>query len=402
MPFRSSAAPVAALLLATLIGVSARAGDYTDSAGRRVALPDHVAHVLTAGPSADALVFALAPDELMGWSRAPQPPYLPKGARALPVTGLMLGPNAPDAAGTVSRLHPDLVIAAGMVTPERAALADQLQQQTGVPVILVDDSMTRIPSVLRSVGAVLGVKDRAEDLAIYAEHAVDALRGRLLIQPAQPRPRVYYARGANGLETALPGSPAGEFLDEAGAINVAGVLGRDQRVQVTADQVQGWAPDIIIAEQRSFYNAVQRDPAWSQVSAVRDRKVYLAPESPFGWVDDPPGVNRLIGLYWMSDLLYRDATQEDLRDTVSDFYDTFYKIKLTDKDLDALVKPAEPPRKTDPMEALLGIDASSTALPPLSLPGAPPPGRRGNLPSTLGIVPPGMPMSPSPLAPPKY
>jgi len=401
MPFRLSTAPVAALLLTALVAASAQARDYTDSAGRRVVLPDHVAHVLTAGPSADALVYVLAPDELMGWSRAPAPPDLPKGAAALPVTGLMLGPSAADAAGTVSRLHPDLVIAAGMVTPERAALADQLQQQTGVPVILVDDSMTRIALVLRSVGAVLGVKDRADDIATYAEHAVDSLRGRLLIQPAQPRPRVYYARGANGLETALPGSPAGEMLDEAGAINVAGALGRDQRVQVTVDQVQGWAPDIIIAEQKSFYDTVGRDPGWSQIAAVRDRKVYLAPESPFGWVDDPPGVNRLIGLYWMSDLLYRDATQEDLRDTVSDFYDTFYKIKLTDKALDALVKPAEPPRKTDPMQALLGIDATST-IEPLTLPGTPPAGRRGNLPSTLGIVPPGMPMSPSPLAPPKY
>lgn len=401
MPFRSSTALVAALLLATLIGGAAQAGDYTDSAGRRVVLPDRVTRVLTAGPTADALVFSLAPNEMMGWSRPPVRPYLPRAAARLPVTGLMLGPAAPDAAATVARLHPDLVIAAGMVTPERAALADQLQQQTGVPVVLVDDSMTRIPSVLRSVGAILGVKDRAEDLAVYAEHAVDALRGRLLIQPSQPRPRVYYARGANGLETALPGSPAGEFLDEAGAINVAAPLGRDQRAQVTVDQVRGWAPDIIIAEQRSFYNAVRRDPAWRQVAAVREGKVYLAPESPFGWVDDPPGVNRLIGLYWMSDLLYRDATQEDLRDTVSEFYETFYKVKLTEKDLDALVKPAEPARKTDPMQALLGIDASATALPPINLPGTPPAGRRGGFPSIEG-VPPGMPMSPSPLAPPKY
>jgi iron complex transport system substrate-binding protein len=402
MPFRSSAAPVAALLLATLIGASAQAGEYTDSAGRRVMLPDHVAHVLTAGPSADALVFALAPGELMGWSRAPQPPYLPKKAARLPVTGLMLSSSAPDAAGVVARLHPDLVIAAGMVTPERAALADQLQQQTGVPVILVDESMTRSGAVLRSVGLILGVKARAEDLASYAEHAVDALRGRLLIEPAQPRPRVYYARGADGLETALPGSPAGEFLDEAGAINVAGTLGRDARVHVTVDQVQSWAPDLIIAEQRSFYDTVRRNPAWSQVAAVRDRKVYLAPQSPFGWIDDPPGLNRLIGLYWMSDLLYRDATQEDLRDTVSEFYSTFYNVKLTDKGLDALVKPAEPPRKTDPMQALLGIDSSTMALPALSLPGTPPAGRRGITPSTEGIVPPGMPMSPSPLSPPKY
>jgi len=393
MPFRL---PIATLLLAVVIAVTARAGEYTDSAGRRVALPDQVSRVLTAGPSADVLVFALAPDKLVGWSRAPQPPYLPRRAmRSLPVTGLMLGPEAPDAVAAVSRLHPDLVIAAGMVTPERAARADQLQQQTGVPWILVDDSMTRTPSLLRSVGAVLGVSSRGEDLATYAEHAIDLLRGRLLIAPARARPSVYYARGANGLETALPGSPAAEAIDEAGAINVANVLGRNERVQVTPDQVQGWAPDVIIAEQRGFYDSVRRNPAWSQVAAVRDRKVYLAPSSPFGWIDDPPGINRLIGLYWLSDLLYRDATQEDLRDTVGEFYGTFYKVKLTGKELDALIKPAEPPRKTDPMQALLGID-TPTALPLLGapVPGTPPGGRRGS-----GMP---LPLAPSPMAAPKY
>jgi iron complex transport system substrate-binding protein len=405
MPFRLPIAHIAALLLTMLIAVSAEAGDYTDSAGRRVALPDQMSRVLTAGPTADVLVFALAPDKLMGWSRAPQPPYLPARAKRLPITGLMLGPEAPDAAATVSRLHPDLVIAAGIVTPERAALADQLQQQTGVPWILVDDSMTRMPSLLRSVGALLGVSSRGEDLATYAEHAVDLLRGRLLIQPAQPRPRVYYARGPGGLETALPGSPAAEAIDEAGAINVAGALGRDERVQVTPDQVQGWAPDLIIAEQRGFYDNVRRDPAWSQLAAVRERKVYLAPSSPFGWIDDPPGINRLIGLYWLSDLLYRDATQEDLRDTVSEFYETFYKVKLTDKELDALVKPAEPPRGADPMQALLGIDTSPIALPPLGapLPATPPPGRRGNsMPTPLAPIAPSSPIAPSPMAAPKY
>ena len=173
------------------------------------------------------------------------------------------------------------------------------------------------------------------------------------------------------------------------------MLGRNERVQVTPDQVQGWAPDVIIAEQRGFYDSVRRNPAWSQVAAVRDRKVYLAPSSPFGWIDDPPGINRLIGLYWLSDLLYRDATQEDLRDTVSEFYGTFYKVKLTGKELDALIKPAEPPRKTDPMQALLGID-TPTALPLLGapVPGTPPGGRRGS-----GMT---LPRAPSPMAAPKY
>jgi len=394
MPRRSPTAPIAAFLLTALIAASGQAGDFTDSAGRRVALPDQVAHVLTAGRTADALVFVLAPDKLMGWSHAPPRSDLPASVSNRPVTGMMLGDET--SAATVTRLRPDLVIAAGMVTPARAALADQLQQQTGIPCILVDASVTRTPAILRSVGTVLGVSARAEDLATYAEHAINALRGRLLIHNGDSRPQVYYARGANGLETALPGSPAGDVIDEAGAINVAGVLGRDERAEVTAEQIQGWAPDIIIAEQRGFYDAVQRDPAWRQVAAVRDHKVYLAPSTPFGWIDDPPGVNRLIGLYWLSDLFYPDATQEDMHDTARDFYDQFYRVKLTDGQLDALLKPAQAPHKSDPMEALLGI-ASGPAMPALEpLPGLRPPGLRGSLPAIKPLI------NSGPMTPPKY
>ena len=57
------------------------------------------------------------------------------------------------------------------------------------------------------------------------------------------------------------------------------------------------------------------------------------PSNPFGWLEDPSGINRLIGLYWLSSLFYPDATQEDLRATVCDFYDKFYRTKLTNRAL---------------------------------------------------------------------
>ncbi len=392
MPFRSHAAPLAALLLTALIAAPGLAATFTDSAGRRVELPDHVTRVLTAGPTADALVFSLAPNDLLGWSRAPQAPYVPRRFAGLPVTGLVLGPDPRSGAEIVRRLHPDLVIDAGPVTPLQAAFADRLQQSTGVPCILVDDTFVRMPTVLRALGQVLGVPDRAENLATYAEHAIDALRGRLLIQPSSGRPRVYYARGPDGLETALPGSPAAATLEEAGAINVAGALGSGRRAMVTRQQVLNWHPDIIIAEQRSFYDAVLRDPAWSGVPAVRNRQVFLAPSSPFGWIDEPPGVNRLIGLYWLSGLFYPDATQENIRYTADDFYNTFYQEKLTDAQLHALTRAARAPRQPGqkaPSEVLLGVGPEPTNIPLPGLQGTPHiPGRTPampTMPATPGI-----------------
>jgi iron complex transport system substrate-binding protein len=158
-------------------------------------------------------------------------------------------------------------------------------------------------TMLRVAGRLLGVADRGDDLAGSAEHAINSLRGQLLIDSAVNRPRVYYGRGANGFEPALPGSPAAAAIEDAGAINVAALPGAAGPVAATRQQIQDWNPDIIIAESSAFYSSLLHDPGWRSLAAVRNKHFYLEPATPFGWIDDPPGVNRLIGLYWLSVLL---------------------------------------------------------------------------------------------------
>jgi iron complex transport system substrate-binding protein len=280
------------------------------------------------------------------------------------VVGRLDGPNPTASAEPVARLHPDVIIDAGVVTPERAALADQMQQATGRPYILLDSTLARTPEILRSVGKLLGVAKRGEDLAMFAEHAIDALRGVLLIQSPTERPTVYYGRGTDGLETALPGAPADEALAEAGVLNVAAPLGRGQLVRITRQQLLDWNPAVIIAETGGFYAALHRDPAWRGLSAVRNKKVFLAPSLVFGWIDDPPGVNRLIGLHWLAGLLYPENSQSDVWGLTQDFYDKFYGVKLSDKQIAAIAHRA-------------GIRASDTPAIeqlPLTGTGAPPPG----------------------------
>ena len=104
----------------------------------------------------------------------------------------------------VARMHPDLIIESGPVSPEAAARADWVQQQTGVPYIFVDNSIQATPAALRTIANLLGVGQRGEDLAHYADYAIDALRGRLLIAPADERPLVYYGRGPDGSKPVSP------------------------------------------------------------------------------------------------------------------------------------------------------------------------------------------------------
>ena len=90
----------------------------------------------------------------------------------------------------------------------------------------------------------------------------------------------------------------------------------------------------------AFYRSVVADPLWASVKAVRERRVYLAPNLPYGWFDAPPSVNRPIGVRWLASILYPKQFPEDLRDTTRTFYKLFYSVELTDEQIDMLLSPA--------------------------------------------------------------
>jgi iron complex transport system substrate-binding protein len=395
MLLRSPIARMTVLFLALVAG-SGRAAGFVDSAERYVVLPDRVGRVMTANPAADVLVFVLAPEKLLGWS-APlsggQRGYIPAKFAQLPILGGAVRPNPAETVQVVARMRPDLIIEAGPVTPEAAARAEQVQQQTGVPYILLDNDIQAIPQTLRIIGALLGAAERGDDLAKYVDYAVDALRGRLLIAPADERPIVYYGRGPDGLETGLGRAQAMAAIDQAGVINVAARLGSGELTRVTRYQVIDWDPAIIIAQQRSFYDSLLRSTAWRGLIAVASKRVYLAPADPFGWIDDPPGVNRIIGLYWLTALFYPDQYQEDLRTNAREFYDKFYRIKLTDRQLETLVRPAESHVGESRRLGVPLLGAEPVPFPNVApsapLPSGRPPGRGGPVspgpPSSLGI-----------------
>jgi iron complex transport system substrate-binding protein len=381
MSLRLPAALIAFVCL-MLLAIHGRAADFVDFVERYVAVPDRIGRVMAADQSAAVLIFVLAPEKLVGWSRPlsrEQRAFLPAKLGRLPVVGHLTGPNPTAGIDALARLRPDLIIDTGPVSPEAAALADAIQQQTRIPYIFLDGSIQGTADTLEIVGRMLGTGDRGQDLARYTRMAIDNLRGRLLITESTSRPLVYYGRGADGLETGLAGSQAMADVDQAGVINVAARLGSGELTRVTRDQIFAWNPAIIIAQRPGFYTALQRDRAWRGLAAVAKKRVYLAPADPFGWIDDPAGVNRVIGLPWLTALFYPDVYQEDLRASVREFYDKFYRVKLSDRQLEELVRRAEaqPGETRRPISVPL-LGAEPVPLPgPSYVPQGRPPGRGG-------------------------
>lgn len=318
---------------------------FVDSAGRTVELPEHVGRVLAAGPPASVLLYALAPDKMIGWVREPgarEKEFLAAPYRDLPAYGRLTGKGNTANLEMVMSLKPDLIIDVGTVDPTYASLADRVQEQTGIPYVLIDGSFARTPETLRKLAGALGVPDRGEELARYAETSIKDMDSAVADIPASQRPRVYYGRGPKGLETGLAGSINTEILGVVGAVNVAEAAGKGGLANVSVEQVLAWNPDIILALDPEFKSTVAHDPSWAGVAAVKSGKVYLSPTLPFGWFDSPPGINRLIGVPWLLSVLYPGKSSADLVATTRSFYKLFYHVDLTDRQLDALLADSLP------------------------------------------------------------
>src|SRR5262245_30545962 len=162
----------------------------------------------------------------------------------------------------------------------------------------------------------------------------------LLRFPEAERPRVYYGRGINGLETGLAGSINLEVLERVGAINVAAAAGTGGLTKVSMEQVLTWNPDVILALDPAFYRSIATDSLWSSVKAVQTKRIYLAPNLPHGWFDAPPGVIRLIGVRWLTSILYPKQFPESLQDATRRFYKLFYQVDLSDEQLSVLLTAA--------------------------------------------------------------
>jgi iron complex transport system substrate-binding protein len=336
-----SAGVISVLLPAIAHGQGTRV--VTDGAGRKVTLPAKIERIYAAGAPASVLVFAVAPDKLMGWTspfRDAERPFVAPRYADLPAYGRLTGRGNTANVEIVVKARPDLIIDYGTIQDTYISLADRVQTQTGIPYLLLDGDFDRMVDVILQFGRIAGEETRAAALAQYARDTIADINARVAKIPAMQRPRVYYGRGPQGLNTGLAGSINMESIEQVGARNVAAELGKGGLVQVSIEQVLRWNPDLIVTTDPNFYALARTHPIWSAMPAVRAGRLHLSPALPFGWIDFPPSLNRLIGLRWLTRVLYPEVFPEDLRPIVRDFYSRFYHQAPTAAQLEQLLNTA--------------------------------------------------------------
>lgn len=86
-----------------------------------------------------------------------------------------------------------------------------------------------------------------------------------------------------------------------------------------------WQPDYLLTQDLEFVELASTAAQWQALTAVQAGRVYCAPKLPFGWLDGPPGINRLLGILWLMALLEDRLTGQQLQDEVAEFFALFYR-----------------------------------------------------------------------------
>ena len=326
---------------------TAETREITDMAGRKVTVPtaENIESVFSAGPVAAIFLYMVVPDKLLGWNyelNDVEKSIILDKYQDLPNFGMGDAVNYE----AVIAANPTIAINSGKINDAMVSDCDALSESLGIPVVAVDNELNNSAEAFRFMGELLGVEDHAEELAQYAEQIFTDINALSDI-PEEKKVSVYFGNGEDSLETAPRGSQHAQIFDVINAVNVADLeLGDGSRVQISAEQLLAWDPDVIVVNgepkaDKSGSSAAEdilSNPDYASLKAVQDQKVYGTPNAPFSWVDRPAGPNRLIGMRWFSALIYPEYIKCDINEEIHKFFDLFYHVDLSDEQLENVLK----------------------------------------------------------------
>lgn len=324
-----------ALLLSLLLVLSLSAGSFTDSLGRTVELPDTIERVAPSGNLSQMILYSIAPEKISGWSLklsdTAKGEYFTKDTAGLPVFGTFYGKKANLNKEALMAADPQVVMDMGEIKGSEESMTkdlDDLMRDIQIPVITLEAYLDNTPDVYRTLGVLLGKEERAEELAVFADEAIK--RASEAREKVTKPVTVYYSSSDDGLEAIPTGSFHGEVIEKTGGVNVVPASFSTQQGSVSMEQLYLWDPDVILLSKPKAYETATTSKAWSLLSAVRNGRVYLVPSEPYSFIDSPPATNRLIGIYWLGQLLYPELYPEDLVEKTIEYYGLYYNYELSE------------------------------------------------------------------------
>lgn len=307
---------------------------FTDDAGRQVEIPAEISRIVPAGPLAQMILFAIAPDMFVGlaskWHDSAKEMIDPQYVD-IPYFGQLYG-SADLNVEELALADPQLIIDIGEAKNSAAEDMDILQQQTTIPTVFISSTLQTMPQTYRTLGKLLGREERGEALAQFCER-VYTRTASIMEQVGDKKVNALYVLGAEGLNVLAKTSYHAELLDML-TNNLAVVenpLSKGSGNSVSMEQIALWNPDFVIFAPDSIYETVGELDSWSQINAIANKNYVEVPDAPYNWMSMPPGVQRYLSLIWLTAELYPDYCDYNVKAEIMEYYQLFYACTLTEE-----------------------------------------------------------------------
>lgn len=319
----------------------------TDMLGRELTVTSEINKVVATSPPSTILIYMLAPEKLAGWNfiNTFNHTLMKEEYLSLPEIGGWYSTKTGNYE-TFIGIHPDIVIE-GYTTDGQINDAIERRQEMfgGIPVVAINSSIIYVEQsdpTIEYTGELLGCEEQAQSLIDFRASVLGEIDSKVSGIPEDEKVRVYYAEGPDGLKTDPSGSQHSQVIEICGGINVADcqLSPGSGMTPVSIEQVSEWNPEVILTSNPQFYKTVYSDPLWANIDAVKNKRIYLAPQNPLCWIDRPQGPHLIIGTAWTATVLYPELFEDmDLEGLTLDFYSQFFHYDLTEDELNMLLNP---------------------------------------------------------------
>jgi iron complex transport system substrate-binding protein len=192
-------------------------------------------------------------------------------------------------------------------------------------------------------GLVFGKDARARFFNDYLDRVQAEIGSATADLRSERRIKVFMGYNADHLTTYGANTFMNEWIDAAGCINAAGAIcslrGKEGGLTtVSMEQILAWNPDMIVIDSGSPQD-LYKDVVWSNVAAVKNRRVYRLPLGAFIW--NRPSCEAGVMLpEWLALTAYPDRFRNiDVSREVKRFYREIFQFAFTDEDVRRILNP---------------------------------------------------------------
>lgn len=241
-----------------------------DGLGREITFEKPFQRIVSLAPSVTELLFAVgAGSQVVGRDELSD---FPAEAADVASIGSTFGPLNTEA---ILALEPDLVLAAGINTPEQVKALEDL----GITVYYLNNALAYddLYDQVRWAGTITGHEDEANTLADSLSSRVDAVTEA--VSTLEEKPTVFYE--IDGTDTSKPWTTGpGTFMDTmitlAGGVNIGGVLS-EPYAQISVEEIVLQNPEVIILGDTLYgvtIESIAGRAGWADLTAVQENQIF--------------------------------------------------------------------------------------------------------------------------------